>query len=150
MCLSFGGSGKSARLQMMYQAQQDQQQQQIEMARQAQEAQRQAALQAQTDAERVAREQAQGQALELQRQQLSFNQQQADYQAERDAKVQELMSRPAPPSPASAGEFRVSGDGSNSSEDEALNSRRLGRRALRIDLNGPQTAGPTGLNIPRG
>lgn len=116
------------------------------MIQSAQEAElaRQQAAQYQEEQKRI-----QEQAVALQQQQLQFQQEQAEYIKQQDAKNLELASRPPPPPPAPTPIITTGGMVGNDGQSE-LDSRKKGRAALRIDLNAPQTAGATGLNVPRG
>lgn len=93
----------------------------------------------------------QQQAVALQAQQLQFQQEQAEYVRQTEEKMRELANRPPPP-PAAPTATVATGEGGTVADtiQDAVNSRKKGRAALRIDLNAPQTAGATGLNIPRG
>jgi len=120
-----------------------------------------AAQQAEAEKARKASEKAlkqqkkiQEQALNLQKKQLAFQKEQAAFARAQETKVAELAARPAPPPPPPAAVVVTGGSaGMASAEDNthsAVDSRKRGRAALRIDLNAPQTAGATGLNVPRG
>jgi len=118
------------------------------------EQQRQAEL-ARQEAEkaRKAQEKIQKEALNLQKKQMGFQKQQAAYVKETDAKMAALAERPAPPPPPPAAVVVTGGTAGMAAADNtqsAVDSRKRGRAALRIDLNAPQTAGGTGLNVPRG
>jgi hypothetical protein len=114
----------------------------------------QAADLARADAERHQAEQRQIQekAVALQAEQLEFQKQQSVYVQEQDAKIEALVERPAPPPPPPpAAIVTGAGQGMAADNEQAnIDSRKKGRAALRIDLNSPQTAGGTGLNVPRG
>ncbi|WP_043879577.1 hypothetical protein [Azorhizobium caulinodans] len=94
----------------------------------------------------------QEQALDLQRQQADFQREQAEYVRQTDQRMQELAERPAPAAPPPAATVLTGNAGTigAAADQTAVESRRQGRRALRIDLNAPQMAGATGLNVPRG
>ena len=85
----------------------------------------------------------------LQQQQLQFQKEQAEYVKSTNAKMEELANRPAPPPPLPTAVVSTSMAEAGGTEDKVA-SRKRGRAALRIDLNAPQTAGNTGLNVPRG
>jgi len=92
----------------------------------------------------------QEQALALQQQQLEFQKQQAEYQRQYDEKLAELANRPPPPPPAASATVVTGGMAVADNTQNTVDSRKKGRQALRIDLNAPQMAGGTGLNVPRG
>lgn len=115
----------------------------IQSAQEA-EAARQQAAQYQAEQQRI-----QEQAVALQAQQLAFQQQHGEYIRQQNETANELASRPPPPPPAPTPIISTGGMVSNDGQAE-LDSRKKGRAALRIDLNAPQTAGATGLNVPRG
>lgn len=122
-------SGKAARLQMI--------QSSIEAAA------------AREEAARYQEEQRliQQQAMALQEEQMRFQQEQAEYIRQQQEEANKLASRPPPATPAGPAVIVTGGSGDGQS---AVDSRKKGRAALRIDLNAPQTAGSTGLNVPRG
>jgi len=84
----------------------------------------------------------------LQEKQLQFQKEQAEYVKETNKKMEELANRPPPPAPSASGTV-VTG-GMHDDTQSAVDSRKRGRKVLRIDLNAPQVAGDTGLNVPRG
>lgn len=119
----------------------------MEQERQAAAARAQAA---QAQAEQRA---LQEQAIALQQQQLEFQRQQQAYVEEHNKKLEELANRPPPPPPAPSAPTVITGGTAgmvSGDTQSAVDSRKKGRAALRIDLNAPQTAGATGLNVPRG
>jgi len=119
-----------------------------EQQKQAEEARKQAdkALKKQSEL--------QTKAIKLQEKNLKFQKDQAEYVKQTEAKISELANRPAPPPPPPAAVVVTGGNaGMAEAATEAetnLESRKKGRAALRIDLNAPQMAGNTGLNVPRG
>ena len=123
-------SNKAARLQIM------EQQKQAD----AQRAQNEALLaqQAQIHQENI----------RLQQEQTAFQREQSAAAAARDAEMLKLASRPTPLAASAPGTVITGGmdDGSGGE----VTSRKKGRASLRIDLNSPQVAGNTGLNVPRG
>jgi hypothetical protein len=68
------------------------------------------------------------------------------------AKQTEIAERPAPPPPPPAAVMVTGGTAEEGAgDDSAIDIRRRGRGALRIDMNSPQSGGgATGLNVPRG
>jgi hypothetical protein len=68
------------------------------------------------------------------------------------AKQVEIAERPAPPPPPPAAVLVTGGTAAEvSADDSAIDIRRRGRGALRINMNAPQSGGgATGLNVPKG
>ena len=97
-------------------------------------------------------------ALKLQKKNEAFQREQAKKQEERQAKLDEIAARPdpvtvapPPPPPAVVTNGQSTDSDFNVEEDEDnVDTRRKGRRSLRIDLSGPSNAGGTGLNVPVG
>lgn len=86
--------------------------------------------------------------LRLQQEQLEFQRKQAEEIAKREEEMLKLAQRPTP-LPADGSGTVLTGGMTELSGDE-IKSRKRGRASLRIDLNAPQVAGSTGLNVPRG
>ncbi|MET3601132.1 hypothetical protein [Martelella mangrovi] len=106
--------------------------------------------QKQAEAARQAQEQ---KALQLREQELSFQKEQALYTKERQAKADAIAARPdaVTVSGASAGTVgEVMTNDMTASSDDTVTRKKRGRGALRIDMNKPQSAGATGINIPQG
>lgn len=85
----------------------------------------------------------------------ALNQQKAQNAAITDALAkQEAIANRPDPAPAPPAAVMVTGGtaaDAASQDDSAIDVRRRGRGALRIDMNAPQTGGSqTGLNVPRG
>jgi len=115
--------------------------------RQAIAAQERAAAESRAQADRHMAEQRQmhAEATRLREQEMEFNRQQAEYVKAQNEEMMKLAARPTPAA-ASDGAGMVQAG----SDQDSVDSRKRGRAALRIDLNAPQTAGNTGLNVPRG
>lgn len=133
----FGGSNRATRLQIIQQ----------EKAAAEARAQAQQALEQQKKLHEENKK--------LQKEQLKFQKQQAAEAAKRDAELKKLAERPPPAPPPPPAAIAIGDDagtvGTGGAEEQAsVDSRRKGRSALRIDLNAPQVAGNTGLNVPRG
>jgi len=100
----------------------------------------------QADAHMAEQRKMHAEATALREREMEFNRQQAEYVRTQNEEMMKLASRPTPMG-ASEGAGQVQ---TGSDDQSSLDSRKRGRAALRIDLNAPQTAGNTGLNVPRG